>query len=117
MNLWGIQLPDTATLIWLLVGFGGQALFMMRFVIQWWSSEKAQKVVVPVAFWYCSIGGALVLTLYAVHREDPVFIFGQALGLIIYFRNLVLHYRSRGQEESIASESADQTAARAEHER
>lgn len=89
-----MTLPDSATLFWLLVGFGGQALFMMRFVIQWWVSEKQQKVVVPVAFWYCSILGALVLTVYAIHRRDPVFIFGQALGLVIYFRNLYLHYKN-----------------------
>lgn len=90
-----MQEMDFSTLFWLAIGFGGQALFMMRFVIQWWASEKAKCVVVPVAFWYCSILGALVLTIYAIYRQDPVFIFGQALGLVIYFRNLYLHFKSR----------------------
>ena len=85
---------DKETLIWIIIGFGGQALFMMRFVVQWWSSEKEKRVVVPVAFWYFSIFGGLVLTVYAIHRSDPVFIFGQGLGLLIYFRNLHLHYKS-----------------------
>ena len=49
------------------------------------------------AFWYFSILGGLVLTVYAIHRKDPVFIFGQGLGLIIYFRNLHLHYRGKGR--------------------
>ena len=88
---------DWETLIWIAIGFGGQALFMMRFLVQWWSSEKAKQVVVPVAFWYFSIAGGVVLTVYAVHRNDPVFIFGQGLGLIIYFRNLFLHYRGQGR--------------------
>ncbi|MBL8419168.1 MAG: lipid-A-disaccharide synthase N-terminal domain-containing protein, partial [Dechloromonas sp.] len=45
---------DKEALIWIIIGFGGQALFMMRFVVQWWSSEKEKRVVVPVAFWYFS---------------------------------------------------------------
>lgn len=89
---------DWETLIWIAIGFGGQGLFMMRFVVQWWSSEKEKRVVVPVAFWYFSIAGGVVLTIYAVHRNDPVFIFGQGLGLIIYFRNLYLHYLGAGRD-------------------
>ena len=88
---------DWETLIWIGIGFGGQALFMMRFVIQWWSSEKAGQVVIPVSFWYFSLLGGLVLTIYAIHRKDPVFIFGQALSLAIYIRNLHLHYRGKGR--------------------
>ncbi|MDD2884967.1 MAG: lipid-A-disaccharide synthase N-terminal domain-containing protein [Dechloromonas sp.] len=83
--------------VWIAIGFGGQALFMMRFVIQWWSSERAGQVVIPVAFWYFSLAGGLVLTVYAIHRDDPVFIFGQALSLVIYARNLHLHYRGKGR--------------------
>jgi lipid-A-disaccharide synthase-like uncharacterized protein len=75
---------------WLLVGFFGQGLFMMRFLIQWISSERQKKSVVPVAFWYFSIAGGLVLLAYALYRRDPVFIAGQALGIGIYMRNLVL---------------------------
>lgn len=75
---------------WLVVGFGGQLLFMARFVIQWFASERQQKSVIPVSFWYFSIFGALVLLVYAVHRRDPVFIAGQLLGVLIYLRNLHL---------------------------
>lgn len=76
--------------IWLGIGLLGQALFSARFIIQWLYSEKVKRSVVPVAFWYFSLGGGIVLTAYAVHRMDPVFIVGQAAGLIVYFRNLVL---------------------------
>lgn len=75
---------------WLLLGFGGQALFMGRFLVQWVASERARRSVVPVPFWYLSIAGALVLLAYAVHRRDPVFVAGQALGVAIYLRNLRL---------------------------
>jgi lipid-A-disaccharide synthase-like uncharacterized protein len=75
---------------WLLVGFGGQALFMGRFVLQWFVSERAQRSVIPVGFWYLSIFGALVLLAYALHRRDPVFVAGQGLGVVIYLRNLQL---------------------------
>jgi lipid-A-disaccharide synthase-like uncharacterized protein len=77
-------------LLWLLIGFGGQALFMGRFLIQWFVSERLRKSVIPVSFWYFSIAGALVLLVYAVHRRDPVFIAGQLLGVLIYLRNLHL---------------------------
>ncbi len=82
-------------LIWILVGLGGQALFMMRFLIQWIASERARRSVIPVAFWWFSIGGASVLLAYAIYRADPVFILGQSLGFIIYIRNLWFIYAER----------------------
>lgn len=85
-------------LVWIAIGFLGQALFSARFIIQWLSSEKAGKSVVPLSFWYFSIAGGAVLTAYAVYRKDPVFIFGQGLGLLIYVRNLMLIYRHQEQE-------------------
>jgi lipid-A-disaccharide synthase-like uncharacterized protein len=77
-------------LLWLLIGFGGQALFMGRFVVQWFVSERQRRSVIPVSFWYFSIFGALVLLVYAMHRRDPVFTAGQVLGILIYVRNLHL---------------------------
>ncbi len=80
---------------WLLFGFFAQFLFFLRFVVQWILSEKAKKVVVPIAFWYLGISGGSLLLIYAIHRQDPVFILGQFLMLIIYTRNLVLSRRER----------------------
>jgi len=92
--------------IWILIGFGGQALFMSRFVVQWWASERAGRSVVPLAFWYFSVGGGVILLLYAIYKRDPVFISGQALGLIVYARNLYLIFAERaaaGQETPSAT--------------
>jgi lipid-A-disaccharide synthase-like uncharacterized protein len=75
---------------WLVIGFVGQTMFFMRFLIQWIASEKARKSIIPTAFWYFSIAGSLILLVYAVHRRDPVFIVGQSTGSFIYLRNLYL---------------------------
>jgi lipid-A-disaccharide synthase-like uncharacterized protein len=80
---------------WNILGIVGQALFASRFIIQWMVSEIERRSVIPVAFWYCSMGGGLLLLAYAIHREEPVFIAGQGLGLIVYIRNLRLIYRER----------------------
>ena len=75
---------------WVMVGLSGQLMFSMRFIIQWLSSERARKSVMPVAFWYFSLAGGVILLAYAIYRRDPVFILGQATGLLIYGRNLWL---------------------------
>ena len=75
---------------WILLGFVAQACFTMRFVVQWIASERAKRSVVPVAFWFFSLFGGGLLFVYAIQREDPVFIAGQGMGLIIYIRNLWL---------------------------
>jgi lipid-A-disaccharide synthase-like uncharacterized protein len=76
--------------LWILFGFIAQIMFMMRFLVQWIASERARRSVVPVAFWFFSIAGGALLLIYAIYREDPVFIAGQAAGLFIYLRNLWL---------------------------
>ena len=81
--------------IWIGIGLLGQALFSLRFLVQWWRSERAGRSVVPLAFWYLSLGGGVILLSYAIHRRDPVFILGQATGVLVYLRNLQLIYRRR----------------------
>ncbi len=81
--------------LWLLVGLLGQGLFASRFIVQWFRSEMEGRSVIPLSFWYCSVGGGIVLLAYAIYKEDPVFIIGQASGLIVYARNLYLIFRER----------------------
>ncbi len=94
---------------WILVlGFTGQALFFMRFLVQWIHSEKHRRSVIPVSFWYFSIGGSTLLLAYAILRKDPVFILGQGMGFLIYFRNL--HFISREKRnEPGGGRNADRT--------
>lgn len=88
------NLPEQPEQVMIIVGFGGQFLFAMRFIIQWLTSEGAKRSVIPIAFWYFSIGGGTVLLLYAIWRQDPVIICGQGLGLFIYVRNLIFIFRT-----------------------
>ena len=80
---------------WLALGFLAQALFTMRFVVQWIASERAGKSVMPIAFWFFSIGGGLLLLAYALWKRDPVFILGQGFGVFVYARNLFFVYHER----------------------
>jgi lipid-A-disaccharide synthase-like uncharacterized protein len=81
--------------VWLLVGFLGQGLFFSRFLIQWWQSEREGRSIIPVAFWYFSVGGGVVLLAYSIYKLDPVFIAGQGVGLFVYLRNLYLISREQ----------------------
>jgi len=83
---------------WLAVGFIGQACFSARFLIQWIASERRRQSVVPTHFWHFSVVGGVILLAYAIHRMDPVFILGQAAGLVVYCRNLYFIGRQRKAE-------------------
>jgi lipid-A-disaccharide synthase-like uncharacterized protein len=82
---------------WVVLGFVAQGFFTMRFLVQWIASERARRSVIPVAFWFFSMGGGTLLLVYALYRRDPVFIAGQALGLVVYLRNLYFIGVHRGQ--------------------
>ncbi|MEO5573255.1 MAG: lipid-A-disaccharide synthase N-terminal domain-containing protein [Gammaproteobacteria bacterium] len=81
--------------IWLIIGFAGQALFSMRFLVQWFQSERQRRSIIPVEFWYFSLAGGLTLLAYAIHQTDPVFIVGQLTGLFVYARNLQMIFREK----------------------
>ena len=83
---------ETAILV---LGFSGQELFFMRFLVQWLYSEKHHRSMIPIAFWYFSIGGSCLLLVYALIRRDIVFIVGQSCGFFIYSRNLFLIHHER----------------------
>lgn len=80
---------------WLALGFGGQALFFARFLVQWIHSERLGRSVIPIEFWYCSMGGGAITLTYSLYRLDPVFIAGQCIGIFVYSRNLYLIFRER----------------------
>ena len=88
------MIHDEIPLAWRAIGFLGQALFFSRFLVQWIASERRKRTVIPRAFWWFSLTGGTILLTYAIVRRDPVFILGQAGGLLVYTRNLVLIRRS-----------------------
>jgi lipid-A-disaccharide synthase-like uncharacterized protein len=89
------MIPDHIPFGWLILGFSGQACFSCRFLIQWISSERRRASVVPSLFWWFSVAGGCCLLIYAILRRDIVIIVGQACGLIVYIRNLILLHRQK----------------------
>jgi len=79
--------------VWMAVGFIGQVIFGLRFVIQWIQTERKRKSVIPLSFWYLSLLGSMILLTYAIVRRDPVFIAGFSLNMAIYLRNLYFIHR------------------------
>ena len=86
--------------LWLALGIFGQLLFAMRFIVQWLVSEKEGRSVIPIAFWFFSIGGGAITLIYGLFRREPVIILGQSLSLFIYARNLMLIGREKRAKAS-----------------
>ncbi|WJR75017.1 lipid-A-disaccharide synthase N-terminal domain-containing protein [Bradyrhizobium sp. NP1] len=82
--------------VWLAFGLVAQLLFAARFLVQWIASERAGNSVVPMAFWFFSVGGGLMTLLYGLVKREPVIIFGQLLANLIYVRNIMLIVKNRG---------------------
>jgi lipid-A-disaccharide synthase-like uncharacterized protein len=89
----------TRETMWLILGFVGQAVFTGRFALQWLYSEYKKRSVIPVGFWHLSLLGSALLLVYAIYRQDPVFIVGQSFGFIVYLRNLQLIARTKNTEQ------------------
>jgi lipid-A-disaccharide synthase-like uncharacterized protein len=85
---------------WVLFGLVAQVIFAMRFLVQWIASERAGRSVMPVSFWFISLGGGLLTLVYGLVRREPIIIVGQVLAVFIYVRNLMLIYRPRSRDGS-----------------
>jgi lipid-A-disaccharide synthase-like uncharacterized protein len=81
---------------WLAFGLVAQLLFTARFLVQWISSERAGQSVVPMAFWFFSMGGGLMTLVYGIAKREPVIIAGQAAATVVYVRNIMLIVKNRG---------------------
>jgi lipid-A-disaccharide synthase-like uncharacterized protein len=98
---------------WLAFGIAAQLLFTARFIVQWIASEREGRSVVPMAFWFFSMGGGLMTLVYGIARREPIIIMGQALAIFIYIRNimLVLKQRRQAKEQQAQEQQAqDQQA-------
>ena len=82
---------------WLVFGLAAQLVFATRFIVQWISSERAGRSVIPIAFWFFSMGGGLMTLVYGIAKREPVIIIGQSMATIIYIRNIMLIVKHRGK--------------------
>ena len=98
----------TAEKAWIAVGFVGQVIFGLRFVVQWIATERKRQVVVPAVFWHMSLAGTIILLAYAIYKVDPVFIAGFSLNMLIYMRNLYfVHLHRRPAADGVAGRSQE----------
>jgi lipid-A-disaccharide synthase-like uncharacterized protein len=79
--------------LWVGIGLVGEAQFGGRFILQWLASERVKRSIVPRGFWVLSTTGGITMLSYAIYRLDPVFIAGEAFGLLVFARNLWLSRR------------------------
>ncbi len=80
----------------LLFGLVGNALFTARSLVQWISSERMRRSVVPRTFWWLSCIAVCVLITYAYARRDLPMVLGLSATLLPYVRNLRLQYGAPG---------------------
>ncbi len=106
-NRWFAFLNITSPigLAWVALGLLGQVLFTGRMIVQWLTSEREGRSVVPVAFWWMSLGGAAMLVVYFIWRKDVVGVLGQSAGFFVYLRNLWLIYQRDGRQDAAGSVS------------
>lgn len=83
---------------WLIFGFFAQFIFFLRFIVQWYLSEKHKRIVIPKLFWHLSILGAILILIYSLHRRDPVFIISGILQIVIFSRSLFIHKKTEVPE-------------------
>ncbi len=101
-----LNITNWTSLVWVVIGFGGQFAFTGRMLLQWFISEKRKESVVPEAFWWLSLIGGMALFAYFVWRQDFVAVLGQSSGVVIYARNLRLIYKQRRKAREVAAEPA-----------
>jgi lipid-A-disaccharide synthase-like uncharacterized protein len=80
----------SSTMFW--IGFAGQLMMNVRFVIQWIYAEQINTAAFPIFFWYVSILGSTLLIIYGcwhpLHGFDPVIILSQLLAMLVYVRSV-----------------------------
>ena len=93
LNILGLNNLSYNEFLWVSFGTLGQLIFFSRWIIQWFSSERSKSSIIPVAFWWCSLIGGIITLVYANHIGSFPFMLAQAIGIIVYTRNLILIYK------------------------
>ena len=100
LDLLGLDNLTFSEFLWVSFGTLGQLVFFSRWIIQWLSSEKYKTSFIPVSFWWCSLLGGIITLLYAHHIGSFPFMLAQAIGIIVYTRNLLLIYKRQNEKNS-----------------
>lgn len=103
-----LKVTGWAGVIWFAAGMAGQIAFSGRWLLQWFVSEKSKSSTVPVAFWWMSLIGSVILFAYFAWRQDLVGTLGQTSGVVIYARNIRLISKQKRREARAAVQQADE---------
>ncbi len=98
LNILGLNNLSFSEFLWVSFGTLGQLIFFSRWIIQWLSSEKYKSSIIPVAFWWCSLFGGIITLIYAHHIGSFPFMLAQAIGIVVYSRNLLLIHRRQNEK-------------------
>lgn len=98
LDILGLNNLSNIELMWVFFGTLGQLIFFSRWIIQWIYSEKYKSSIIPVAFWWCSLSGGIITLIYANHIGSFPFMLAQAIGIIVYLRNLLLIYKGKNEK-------------------
>ncbi|SKC75511.1 Lipid A Biosynthesis N-terminal domain-containing protein [Ohtaekwangia koreensis] len=77
------------------MGAIGQLMLNLRFIHQWYYSEKHKTSILPLGFWIISTGASILILIYATYRVDPVLLVAQSMGIVVYIRNIVIHFKGK----------------------
>lgn len=80
--------------LFMILGMIGQLLLNVRYIYQWYFSEKARESLLPLGFWIISAAASVMVVTYSIYRDDIVLLVAQSLGLMAYTRNIYLHFKS-----------------------
>jgi lipid-A-disaccharide synthase-like uncharacterized protein len=81
---------------WKIVGFAGTLMFTSRWFVQLYYTRKYKRVVMPLAFWWLSVCGSVLLLAYFVFgKNDSVGILSNFFPVFVSVYNLVVHLRHR----------------------
>ncbi len=89
---------------WKAVGYFGTLMFTSRWFVQLYYTRKYKRVVMPLAFWWLSVcGSVLLLTYFIFGKNDSVGILSNFFPVFVSVYNLVVHLRH--QKNSITGDA------------
>lgn len=79
----------------IIIGTVGQLMLNLRYLYQWYYSEKAKQSLLPLGFWVISFVASIMVVSYAFIKHDPVLQVSQGMGLLAYSRNIYLSLKAQ----------------------
>ena len=92
------NLSEGEATAWTVFGLMANVCFSSRFLVQWLVSEKRRESVVPTAFWWLSLLGGVMMTVYTIHVARVPLIIGALPTPFIAARNLWLIRRQKREQ-------------------